>query len=63
MAIVLLKKGLMPIDAVFYEPSTMQLNAKSIEFRPLKQCYLESKAWRLVSKSCDVFAIGCVSMR
>lgn len=50
-------------EAVFYESSSMLLKVKSIDFSPLKQCYLESKAWRLVRKSCDVFAMNCVSMR
>ena len=53
----------MLIEAAFYESCAMLLKAKSIDFRPLKQCYLESKAWRLVRKSCDVFAIDCISMR
>ncbi len=53
----------MLIEAAFYESSSIQLKVKSIDFRPLKQCYFESKAWRLVRKSCDVFAINCISMR
>ena len=53
----------MLIEAAFYESCAMLLKAKSIDFRPLKQCYLESKAWRLVCKSCDVFAMNCASMR
>lgn len=53
----------MLIEVAFYESCAILLKAKSIDFRPLKQCYLESKAWRLVRKSCDVFAMNCDSMR
>lgn len=53
----------MLIEVAFYESCSMLLKAKSIDFRPLKQCYLESKAWTLVRKSCDVFAMNCISMR
>lgn len=53
----------MLIEVAFYESCAILLKAKSIDFRPLKQCYLESKAWRLVRKSCDVSAMNCVSMR
>lgn len=53
----------MLIEVAFYESCAILLKVKSIDFRPLKQCYFESKAWRLVRKLCDVFAINCISMR
>lgn len=53
----------MLIEVAFYESCAILLKVKSIDFRPLKQCFLGSKPWRLVWKLGDDFAIGCASMR